>query len=254
MRVIVNADDLGASPEVNDAIFAMMALNRVSSATLMANGPAIDAALRDARRFPHCSFGIHLNLTQYAPLTRAPGLGPVLRDDELDRARLLRAPRVPSLLRAAFEEWSAQVARVRDAGLPVSHFDSHHHVHTMPFLLPALKALMARFGVRRVRVSKNLYTPAMRPPGRKLLEKAAFNAALRHALPRARTTRRFTEFQTFFDLAQADAGASFDTESIELMVHPGVPSDHFRHETELLAANPLADLAPAARLVAYHAI
>lgn len=252
MQVVVNADDLGASPEVNEAVFAMMERGRVSSATLMANGPAIEAALQDARRFPRCSFGIHLNLTQYAPLTRAPGLGPVLEDGALDRARLLRAPRVPSLVWAAFEEWSAQVSRVRDAGLPVSHFDSHHHVHTIPFLLPALKALMVRFGVRCVRVSKNLYTPAMRPSRRKLLEKDVFNAALRHALPRARTTRRFTEYQTFFDLAQT--GAAMGAASIELMVHPGVPSDHFRQESELLAATPLTTLAPGARLVPYDAI
>lgn len=250
MRVVVNADDLGASPEVNEGIFAMMERGRVTSATIMGNGPAVEAALRGAKRFPQCSFGIHLNLTQYAPLTRAPGLAPVLRDGELARDRLLAAPRRPSLVYAAFQEWRAQVGRVVDAGVPVSHFDSHHHVHTMPFLLPALKALMAHFRVRRIRITKNLYTAAMRPARRKLLEKAAFNAALRHVLPRARTAATFTEFQSFYDLVKG--GEPIDTPSIELMAHPGADSDKYRSETTLIAEHPVAELRPGARLVTYR--
>ncbi len=36
MKIIVNADDLGASAEVNEAIFGMMGRGRVTSATIMA--------------------------------------------------------------------------------------------------------------------------------------------------------------------------------------------------------------------------
>jgi predicted glycoside hydrolase/deacetylase ChbG (UPF0249 family) len=252
MRVIVNADDLGASPEVNDAIFDMMSRGRISSATIMANGPAAAAALREATRFPQCSFGIHLNLTQYGPLTRSAGLAPVLRDGELARERLRAAPRRPALVLAAFEEWRAQVGRVLDAGVLVSHFDSHHHVHTMPFLLPALKAVMARSRVRHVRLSKNLYTDAMRPPRRKLFEKDAFNAALRHVLPRARTTEIFTEFQTFCDLVKA--GRTIEARTVELMVHPGADSDAYRAETALLAEQPISELCRGAQLVSYRAL
>ncbi len=252
MRVIVNADDLGASHDVNEAIFAMMSRGRVSSATIMGNGPAVEEALREAKRFPQCSFGIHLNMTQYAPLTRSPRLAPALRDGELARDRLLAAPRRAGLVLAAYEEWRAQVGRVIDAGIPVSHFDSHHHVHTMPFLLPALKALMAHFRIRRIRLSKNLYTPAARPPRRKLVEKAAFNAALRHVLPRARTTSSFTEFQSFYDLVTS--GLPIDAPSIELMAHPGADSEKYRSETALIAEHAIDALSPGAVLVSYHAL
>ena len=40
VQIIVNADDLGMSPEVNDAIFGLMARGRVTSASLLAIGSA----------------------------------------------------------------------------------------------------------------------------------------------------------------------------------------------------------------------
>lgn len=68
-RVIINADDLGISLRVNDSIFELMEYRRISSATLMATGPAFDDAVSRMPKFPHCSFGIHLNLTEFAPLS-----------------------------------------------------------------------------------------------------------------------------------------------------------------------------------------
>jgi predicted glycoside hydrolase/deacetylase ChbG (UPF0249 family) len=250
MKVIVNADDLGASREVNDAIFGLMRDGRVSSATIMANGPAVEEVLRDVSRFPMCSFGIHLNLTQYPPLHGGARLAAIVRDGEFARDRIRRVRPTPRLLLGVFEEWTAQVERVRAGGVRVSHFDSHHHVHTIPFLLPAVKALMAKTGVRRLRISKNLYSKELPTSRAKLAQKAALNAAFRHVLPRARTTAVFTEFQSFYDLVRG--GARLTMPSIELMAHPGAGSDLYRRETELIAAHPVHTLFTGARLVSYH--
>jgi len=51
MLVIVNADDLGAAERSNDEIFALMESGDVTSATIMANAPAFDHALRQIRRW-----------------------------------------------------------------------------------------------------------------------------------------------------------------------------------------------------------
>ena len=80
MRLIINADDLGLSPEVNESIFALMARRRLTSATILANAPYWEVAVRQAAHFPWCSFGIHLNLTQFQPLSAAPGLQPLLAE------------------------------------------------------------------------------------------------------------------------------------------------------------------------------
>lgn len=67
-QIIVNADDLGISSEVNDAIFGFIRSGLVTSATMLANGPQITEAAVRVREFPECSFGIHLNLTEFKPL------------------------------------------------------------------------------------------------------------------------------------------------------------------------------------------
>ena len=73
-RLIVNADDLGASDVVNDAIFREIEKGRVTSSTFLANGPGVDKAAKAAKQFPHVSFGVHLNLTEYYPLSGDPAL------------------------------------------------------------------------------------------------------------------------------------------------------------------------------------
>ena len=77
--VIVNGDDLGASSEINRAIFDLMAQNKLTSASVLANGACVEAAIERTRYFPRCSFGVHLNVTEFEPtpcdrgVTGSPG-------------------------------------------------------------------------------------------------------------------------------------------------------------------------------------
>lgn len=68
IQIIVNADDLGLSAEVNEAIFRAMEAGVITSATMLSNGSAVIPAARILHRFPNCSFGVHLNLTEFRRL------------------------------------------------------------------------------------------------------------------------------------------------------------------------------------------
>jgi hypothetical protein len=218
--VIVNADDLGISDAVNEATFDLIARGRISSATIMANGPSVHDAAKVARHFSGCSFGVHLNLTQFEPLTG--GVLARLLVDERGRMSRANERASPSRqgLRAAYEEFCAQLERVAAFGIDVTHVDSHNHVHTIPALFPVLKEVQRRYGIRRVRLTKNMYgsdrpcTPAL------IWKKRAYNWALRW-IYRTRTTDAFTEFLTYVNagpVTRSSAGL------VELMVHPGAPS------------------------------
>ena len=80
MLLIVNAEDLGGNVAINDASFALMEAGVVTSSTIIANGPAFEHAIAAIKQFPNCSFGVHLNLTVFPPLTASSGLAPVLDD------------------------------------------------------------------------------------------------------------------------------------------------------------------------------
>ena len=52
MKIIVNADDLGISELVNEAIFQGMRRGTITSATMLSNGPAVKAAAQILHLFP----------------------------------------------------------------------------------------------------------------------------------------------------------------------------------------------------------
>ena len=159
MNIILNADDLGMNPEVNQAIFSLMSERRITSATIMANGSAVEEAVKQQAEFPHCSFGIHLNGSQFYPLTQSAGLSPLLDSSGCFIPNRLRQVGItPSLCQALFEEWSAQIEHVQRLGVRISHFDSHHHVHTVSGILPIIAQLKNRFVIKKIRLTKNIFS------------------------------------------------------------------------------------------------
>ena len=152
MKVIVNADDPGMTEEVNQATFDLMSKRFVTSATVMANGPAVPNALEGSKRFPACSFGVHLNLTEFRPLSRHEGLEQLLSSDGQFNGVLERTPstiaKVSAMFVAMANEWCWHIDVVRKAGIFISHLDSHQHVYTIPFVFPVLKYVQAKYEIR----------------------------------------------------------------------------------------------------------
>ncbi len=229
MKVIVNADDLGYSEQVNDSIFELMRKGRVTSATVLANGPGADHAARWLKELPQCSFGAHLNLSEFRPLSRHHDLQPILDEAGAFRGNAARETCFTASLREGiFQEFCAQIERLKELGISISHLDSHHHMHTTPGIFRVLKAVQKRFGIRKVRLTLNLYPlPRSVPASRRLL-KSLWNVAMRHCY-RTVTTDAFTSLKTF-----VERGSTIPRSyrSVELMVHPGWPS--YEPETRLL--------------------
>ena len=243
--IIVNADDLGISREVNDATFDLMSRGRITSATIIANAPATCEVASHVARLPRCSFGVHLNLTQFEPLTG--GAGARLLVDErgvLSRAKVGARPG-RARLRAIYDELCAQIERVASLGVPISHFDSHNHVHTRPFLFSALKRVQRRYRIRKVRLSKNVYSIDQPCPADLLWKKRAYNWALQ-SIYRTRTTDAFTEFLTY---CRSDTPGRMAAGCTELMVHPGAA--YAAEETATLESDWIARTGLPAQLISY---
>jgi predicted glycoside hydrolase/deacetylase ChbG (UPF0249 family) len=225
VRLIVNADDLGMSDAVNREVFRWMEAGIVTSATLMANGPAVESAAAGSRGFPRCSFGAHLVLTQFRPLTADARLAFLLdaagdfgdRRDLLDPWGLLARPGVLAAIRA---EWSAQVRRLLDLGVPLTHLDSHHHVHALPALFPVVKAIQAEFGIRRLRIPVDLFDGVRHRGGRATVAKRRIQRLAYRAVFRSATPDHFTSLPAFVEMAPRLRPGG---EVVEVMVHPGNP-------------------------------
>ena len=152
-RLIVNADDFGLTAGVNRAIVEGNRSGTVTSATLMANAKASDAAIDLAEAQRGLRTGCHVVLIDGVPLT--PNL-PTLTDG---------SPRFRSSLKQfAFaavrgqiardeiqQEVEAQIRKLQSHGIILTHLDSHKHTHMFPHILrPLLRAAKA-CGIRAVR-------------------------------------------------------------------------------------------------------
>jgi predicted glycoside hydrolase/deacetylase ChbG (UPF0249 family) len=118
--VVVNADDFGASPGVNRGIVESHRRGIVTSTSLMVEMPGSREAAGLARESSSLSVGLHVSLP----------------DKEWKSDADLPTP---AAVRAALE---AQLGRFEELlGRPPTHLNSHHHIHTRPFLLPHFEAL-----------------------------------------------------------------------------------------------------------------
>ncbi len=222
MKVIINADDLGYSQSTNDIIFALMDHRRITSTTLLASGPAFDDAVRRIPDYGNCSFGVHLNITEFYPLTRPQVFSDAGMVGENGRftGSLRKVAPSPALKDAILREWEEQVTKVLDSGVRVSHLDSHHHTHTLSWLFTSFKRLQKRFGIRKARGTYNWYYGEKRQPSSGLLlRKKAWYWAMRNYY-KTRTTDYFTNFNRFSE--NLDAGKGYPG-VWELMCHPGHP-------------------------------
>jgi hopanoid biosynthesis associated protein HpnK len=182
-RLIINADDFGLTPGVNRAILDAHGSGVVSSATMMANGPAVEDAIRLARRAEGLSLGCHVVLIDGQPvlppnqiqtLTVRNG-APRFRERWLDFFTAAMRGQISSDEIAA--EGTAQITKLQAASLQLSHFDTHKHTHVLPVIArPLLRAAKA-CGIRAVR---NPLAP---------LKPLAFS----HLMRRPRLWSRYTE-------------------------------------------------------------
>jgi chitin disaccharide deacetylase len=224
VQTIINADDLGMSDRVNLAIAELMEAGRISSATIMANGPAVQEAVRIAKRFPRCSFGIHLNLTEFFPMHATPELNPLLSRESGFSGNMNGIPMNTRFLRAVSEELSMQIRYLRQNGIALSHIDSHQHVHTLPLLYPAFKRAQRESGISRMRISRTIPRGGGHYGMLMKVKKTAFNCLLKR-FPATTTTDAFCDFQTF--LVEAENNR-LQAGVFELMVHPGADEEESR--------------------------
>lgn len=228
-RLIVNADDFGANPPRNVGIVEAHLRGVVTSATVLVGLPAASDAAARSRLAPRLGTGLHLNLTEgrpvgtgYRTLTGPDG---AFWGKESARERFKQGRMDPEEIR---REGIAQMDRMRELGLAVSHVDGHHHVHVYPGVMRVLAGILRERAVRWIRLPAEVVGGAGIPAARRaaLAEYAALTPPARRIALEAGlgTTQGFLGLTLMGQisveallraLAQAPEGVT------EIMVHPG---------------------------------
>jgi predicted glycoside hydrolase/deacetylase ChbG (UPF0249 family) len=230
--VVINADDFGLNEAVNAEIIRLLGVGKLSSATILANAPAADEAIYFASKNRKLGFGVHLNMTDFSPLSgEAKASKFVSFDGYFDRSFESKVSFLDKNI--IYAEWSAQIAKLLSRGVRVSHLDSHHHIHTRPEAFFALKKLQRKYNINKLRRPRNIIPSNERNLLRTKLKmglKSGWTFAAR-CYPAVSSTTAW--FGSLFDFIQVinerDRALPLDG-SIELMCHPGAAKSRFAEQ------------------------
>lgn len=144
MKLIINADDFGYSNGVNYGIIDAYKNGIVRSTTIMAGMPGFDHAVELAKENKGLGVGVHLTLTCYKPVLDNHKTI-VNKEGYFDR-RLYNKENIKNIdLEEIYSEFEAQIEKVKNAGIEITHLDSHHHVHTIKELKPVIERILSKY-------------------------------------------------------------------------------------------------------------
>ena len=157
-RLIVNADDFGRHELINKAVEQAVEKGILRSATLMPGAKAFDSAVEIGRKHPELGVGIHFTLVNGYPVLppdEIPSLVTeegVFVDDHTAFVKKLVSGHVN--MQEVRAELSAQLEKMQNTGLELTHADSHQHMHTLPGVINVVIDLVKEAGIKAVRIPK----------------------------------------------------------------------------------------------------
>jgi chitin disaccharide deacetylase len=158
-RLIVNADDFGRSPSINEAVVRAHRAGILTSASLMVNEMAASEAVRLARENPQLGVGLHLALAggwPALPRERIPNLagldGRFSEHPVRTGWRYFFRSQCREELRAEIE---AQFAKFRATGLILDHVNGHLNMHLHPVVLGILLENAPAWSIRAMRLTRD---------------------------------------------------------------------------------------------------
>ncbi len=245
-RLIINADDYGICCEVNVAVEQLATASSLGGVSVLANGEWYTQAVDFLCLHPELSAGIHLNAVEGWPIAASPAVKAIIGEQGSFvglGALLKRWMLHPVAVSRAIEtEWRAQIERILQSNVRLTHADSHQHLHAFP---PAYRCA--------VRLCEEYRIPAIRHPcengAKPMRQVSSFALCTSLSIARFITPRTvlrhndcFLGFRRAGAYAIAEMIADLQMASdglIEVALHPsiedGVPYHNFRGNRELRA-------------------
>jgi len=232
-KVIINADDFGLSKGINEGIILAHQKGILTSATLMANMPGFEHAVELAKQNEKLGVGIHLNIVRGQPISTVNKVRSLVNDENYFFSNVFLIIRKLILREINIEEieleFGAQIEKILNNNIKISHFDSEKHVHSIPSIFKIILKLGKKYNIRRIRyineycLSPNLFQSFK-----------SFFASLSCSLMKQRIKESGTLItDRFYGICNSGCISSLKLKKIlnnmddgvtEIMVHPGFMS------------------------------
>lgn len=174
IRLVVNAENFGASPTTNEAILQAHRTGIVTSVAVIGNCADLEGAAGALDACPELGTGLSLALIEGAPVAPAAELGAVVTPTGQLRAGAaeLALDWVRGRIQPAHveRELEAQVTRALAAGLRPDHLSTRGHVGLLPGIAQIIERLARRHGILGLRSTVETPTLAWAADARRGLE------------------------------------------------------------------------------------
>ena len=153
-RLIVTADDVGLHRGMTDGAVRAHVDGIVTACSVVANGAAFEHAVERLREVPSLAVGIHLTLVEERPLSAdVPSL---VGTNGLFAENYAAFVASYALRRISLEEVErelrAQIERVLQTGLTITHANGHQHLHLLPPVFEIVQRLAEEYRIGYVRI------------------------------------------------------------------------------------------------------
>lgn len=155
--VVVNADDLGLSREINEGIIKGLQQGVISDTSLLIDAPYSREALEKLEEIGFMHTGLHINLDVLMGWDR-PG------EERFSRDRLQALLKDKGFLDNCRDCACLQIEKFISSGLIPTHIDTHHHVHGFFPVFTLLADLVKEYHVPAMRFSSCGYSLTTRKP------------------------------------------------------------------------------------------
>ncbi len=211
--LIVNADDLGLSKSVNEAILLCYKKGYINSSSIITNTPFFDETVQLVHdNEVITNLGVHINFAEGKPLTNFNYHEYLNHNGEWDweKTRKYSNSLNTEAKNAFLTELYAQVDKALSANLTITHIDSHYHLHILPcfynLFIKAAKKYNVKLRLAQLSHEQNVI---------KYLYRLYINSKIK--LNRRNYSAKFENLGEFLKVFPKNKD-----HNIELMVHPEV--------------------------------
>lgn len=220
LKLIINADDFGISPDVNLKIYEASNYGILTSATIIAGAKSFEEAADYAKQLDgKIGIGVHLALTGPFNINTKPNSiidsGGQFKSDIINQLKYFKVKQADLI-----DEYSKQVEKILSNGITPTHLDHHHHLHKYKPALDAMISVAKKFGIKYIRSQVMLNR-------KKLLSDIYRN------LHQSYLSKKLNTIDGYFDfggvelkemLVKLNKLLTSDHEAVEIMLHPGHPA------------------------------
>lgn len=214
--LVVNADDFGYSKAINAGIIESFLCGVLTSTTLMANMFGFEEAVKLSSQFPGLGVGVHLSLTCGKPiLSKMDSL--MEEDGSFISLKKLKNNPESIDLDQLYEEWRAQIQKIKNAQVDITHLDSHHYTHSIGNNYQVIEQLSNDFDIpirNCFEVKSKLVDPSIAPVD-------AFWNLFNYPEMKKMDSLYSNIKNKLFDIIEQDAQKYTSFNKIEAVCHPG---------------------------------